>query len=260
MRRATLALSLSLLAPATARAQGDEQSAERCLQLGRAPSSAVAEAHARWLPPRPITFTAAASASIGPGAGLHGGAMLRSEVSRWAPFYTAVQARGFLGERGFVVLDALVGIDLLSHRGTFWRAHASGAHAPWDLAPPDDPGRAEVWLRERARDCGLSQGTWRLLGGARMLFPLDRAAPTPSSQFAIALGAARVADSYADGTRTGLDVSLIALFDPLRLHAGIQGRVGATWNLLYVGLEGAWILGPEGYGFATLDIGMRLSR
>lgn len=258
LRSLPVAAALVLLS-STARAQSDELAAERCLRLGRAPTSAVADVHARWLPPRPITFSFGASAAIGPGPGLHGSAVIRTEVSRAAPFYTAAQARGFVGERAFVVLDALVGVDLVTRRGTFWRAQEGSAGAPWDAVPPDDPARAEAWLRARASDCGISQGTWRLLGGARLMFPLGSAALSPPAQFAVALGAARVAESLADGTRTGLDVSLLALFDPERLRAGMLGRVSASWNRLFVGLEGSWILGPEGYGFVALDLGLRLS-
>lgn len=258
LRPRSLAAALALTSQA-AWAQSDELAAERCLRLGSAASAAVTEVHARWLPPRPIALTFAASAAIGPSTGAHGSAMARTEVSRWSPFYTALQARAFVGERAFVVLDALVGLTVSTRRGTFWREHPGGASAPWDAVPPEDPARTEAWLRARAPDCGVSQSSWRLLGGARLLLALDDAALTPPSQFAVALGVGRAAESLANETRTGLDLALLALFDPEHLNAGVLARVSASWSRLYVGLEGALLIGPEGYGFAALDVGLRLS-
>jgi hypothetical protein len=254
-----LAIALAILAcTQTARAQGAELAAARCLALGADPPAAVAAVYARWLHPRPVALTFAASVSFGPVGEPYGSVVARADVSRWSPFHVAVHARALVGARSFVVVDALVGFDLARRRGTSWRGGAGDA-APWDLQPPTDPARVEDWLRARADDCALSQGAWRILGGARLLMPLDGVDAAPTRQFAVTLGAARVASTWAGGTLTGLDLGLFALFDPQRLAPGVVGRVGTTWNRVFFGLEGAWLLGAQGYGYVALDIGLRLS-
>lgn len=259
MRRAIITLSALLSAP-LASAQDLDGAVSRCLRLGAAPSPAARAVMERWLPPRPAQLSLSAGFAVGPEGAPHASATLRGELAAWSPLYLEAQARALLGRRLWVSADLLVGVELSAHRGTRWRGTDAAASAPWGDIEPSDPVGVERWMRERERDCGVSQGAWRLLGGARMLSPVDGVGDGPPLQFAVALGVSRSATAYAEGTRTGLDVAILALLDPARLQPGVLGRVSASWGRLLFGLDGAWVFGPQGYAFVSLDVGFRLSR
>ncbi|MFO0628056.1 MAG: hypothetical protein U0325_20945 [Polyangiales bacterium] len=259
MKRAVWSVCLCLVAPA-ARAQGIDAAVSRCLRLGVAPSPAAQAIMARWLPPRPTQLSLAAGFAVGPDGSPHGSAGLRLEVAAASPFYAEAQVRGLLGARLWLGADLLVGVTVAAHRATRWRGDASATVAPWrEDAPTDDAGLAR-WMAARERDCGVSQGAWRVLTGARLLTPIDGVDAGPPLQFALALGVARAASSYGGGTRTGLDLGIYGLFDPQRLSPGVMGRVAASWDRLVFALDGAWLMGAQGYAYVTLEVGVRLSR
>lgn len=256
--RLALAAAIVLLAPRAA-ADDDVSAAARCLRLVEQPSAAVAAVHARWLPPRPLALTVAGAAVLGPEGNAHPSLMARLEVSRWAPLHTTLQLRGLLGVRPSVMLDALVGLDLRTRREARFRGRPSPG-APWDEDPPSDPAAAESWLRERTPGCGLAQGAWRALVGLRALLPVEADTPGPPTQFAAVLGLGWQAETWRDDARSGIDLVLGAMLDPIRVRPGVLGRMSLLWRALSLGLEGGWIPGPEGYGLIALDVGLRISR
>lgn len=259
MNRAVITATLLLAAPAVG-AQGVDAAVGRCLRLGVTASPAARAVMNTWLPPRPTQLTLSAGFAVGPDGGPHGSAALRLEVAAASPFYVEAQARALIGERLWLGADLLLGVTVASHRGTRWRGDANATTAPWsEDAPADGEGLAR-WMAARERDCGVSQGAWRVLTGARLLAPLDGVTAGPPLQFALALGVARSAASYGDGTRTGLDLGLYGLFDPQRLSPGVLGRVAASWGRMVFALDGGWMLGPQGYAYVLLEVGVRLAR
>lgn len=259
MKRAVLTASL-LLAASTAGAQGVDAAVGRCLRLGVAPSPTARAVMEGWLPPRPTQVSLSAGFSVGPDGGPHGSAALRLEVAAASPFYVEAQTRGLFGARLWLGADVLLGVTVASHRSTRWRGDANATSAPWSEDAPADGAALARWMAARERDCGVSQGAWRVLTGARVLAPLDGVNAGPPLQFALALGVARSAASYGDGVRTGLDLGLYGLFDPQRLSPGVLGRVAASWGRLVFALDGAWVMGAQGYAYVTLEIGVRLPR
>lgn len=259
MNRGALTVCLLLAVPA-ARAQGVDAAVGRCLRLGVAPSPAARAVMEDWLPPRPTQLSLAAGFSVGPDGGPHGSAALRLEVAAASPFYVEAQARALLGERLWLGADLLAGVTVSSHRGTRWRGDASATTAPWSDDAPADGAALARWMAARERDCGVSQGAWRVLAGARLLAPIDGVRAGPPMQVALALGLARAAASYGGGTRTGLDLGLYGLFDPQRLSPGVMGRVAASWGRLVFALDGVWVMGAQGYAYVTLEVGVRLPR
>lgn len=259
MNRAALTATLLLAAPAVG-AQGVDAAVGRCLRLGVAPSPAARAVMNTWLPPRPTQLSLLAGFAVGPDGGPHGSAALRLEVAAASPFYAEAQARALLGERLWLGADLLLGVTVSSHRSTRWRGDANATTAPWSEDAPADGAALARWMAARERDCGVSQGAWRVLTGARLLAPLDGVSAGPPLQVALALGVARSAASYGDGTRTGLDLGLYGLFDPQRLSPGVLGRVAASWGRMVFALDGAWMLGPQGYAYVLLEVGVRLVR
>jgi len=259
MNRAVLTATL-LLAAQPASAQGVDAAVGRCLRLGVAPSPAAREVLNTWLPPRPTQLSLSAGFAVGPNGGPHGSATLRLEVAAASPFYVEAQARALVGERLWLSADLLMGVTISSHRGTRWRGDADATTAPWSEEPPAEGAALERWMAARQRDCGVSQGAWRVLAGARLLAPIDGLDAGPPLQFALALGVARSAASYGDGARTGLDLGIYGLFDPQRLSPGVLGRVAATWGRVVFALDGTWVLGPQGYATVLLEVGVRLAR
>jgi hypothetical protein len=170
------------------------------------------------------------------------------------------QTRALLGERLWLGADLLLGVTVASHRSTRWRGDANATTAPWSEDAPADSVALARWMAARERDCGVSQGAWRVLTGARLLAPLDGVNAGPPLQLALALGVARSAASYGDGARTGFDLGLYALFDPQRLRPGVLGRVAASWGRVVFALDGAWVMGAQGYAYVTLEVGVRLPR
>jgi hypothetical protein len=259
MKRAVLTVCLLLAAP-TVSAQGVDAAVGRCLRLGAAPSPGARAVMNAWLPPRPTQVSLSAGFSVGPDGGPHGSAALRLELAAASPFYLEAQARALVGERLWLGADLLLGVTVSSHRGTRWRGDASASAAPWSEDAPADGAALTRWMAARERDCGVSQGAWRVLTGARLLAPLDGLSAGPPLQVALAVGVARAASSYGDGARTGLDLGLYALLDPQRLSPGVMGRVAASWGRMVFALDGAWVMGAQGYAYVTLEVGVRLPR
>lgn len=250
---------LTLLAASPALGQDVDAAVGACLRLGRDPSPAVARVMARWLPPRPVRVSLTAGFAVGPEGAPQASVALRARVSTFAPFYAEAQARGLVGDRVFLVSDLLVGVDVSRRRGTYWRGAERASAAPWSEAAPRDPEALERWMLTRSEDCGVSQGAWRLLTGARLFAPIDGVSAAPSLQVAVMLGVSRTASTFSNGSRTGLDIGLFGLFDPSSLRPGVMGRAGASWSNLLFGLEAAWVMGASGYAYASLDVGVRLS-
>jgi hypothetical protein len=259
MKRAVLTATLLLAAPA-AGAQGVDAAVGRCLRLGVAPSPAAQAVMNTWLPLRPTQLALSAGFSVGPDGDPHGSAALRLEVAAASPFYVEAQARALVGARLWLGADLLLGVTVASHRSTRWRGDANATTAPWSEDAPADSVALARWMAARERDCGVSQGAWRVLTGARLLAPLDGVNAGPPLQLALALGVARSAASYGDGARTGFDLGLYALFDPQRLRPGVLGRVAASWGRVVFALDGAWVMGAQGYAYVTLEVGVRLPR
>lgn len=255
-----LAPPLACCAFATsASAQAVDAEVRRCLTVGSEGSPAAREVLDRWIPPRPIVSSLTAGFAVGPGGAPQATATLGVRLERLAPFHVEAQLRALVGDRIFFSAELLIGAEVWRRRSTYWRGVRASTTAPWSAAEPESPAALAAWLRASSSECGLSQGVWRLLGGARLFAPVDRAGAAPPLQFALMLGVARVASSYSASARTGLDLGLYGLVDPLGLRPGVMGRVGASWSKLVFGLEGAWVFGATGYAFAALDVGVRLS-
>ncbi|MEZ4390006.1 MAG: hypothetical protein R3A48_02830 [Polyangiales bacterium] len=250
---------LTLLAAPPALAQGLDADVGACLRLGRSASPAVARVMERWLPPRPLQVSLAAGFAVGPEGAPQASVALSAGVSTFSPFYAEAQVRGLVGDRVFLSSDLLVGVDLSRRRGTYWRGDEPVRAAPWSEAAPSDPEALERWMLARSERCGVHQGAWRLLTGARLFSPIDGVSAAPSLQVAVMLGVSRTASTFSNGARTGLDIGLFGLFDPVSLRPGVMGRAGASWANLLFGLEAAWVMGATGYAYASLDVGVRLS-